>query len=99
MKALEHHLRQLRLPHLAAALPRALEQAGSEGWSHEQFLSTLLEQEAFGREQSGIGMRLKHARFPAIKTLEDFNKGVHPGSLPKYANSKRRRVARIRAGV
>ncbi len=73
MKALEHHLRQLRLPHLAAALPRALEQAGTEGWSHEQFLSTLLEQEAFGREQSGIQMRLKQSRFPAVKTLEDFN--------------------------
>ncbi len=61
------------MPHLAAALPRALEQAGTEGWSHEQFLSTLLEQEAFGREQSGIQIRLKQSRFPAVKTLEDFN--------------------------
>ena len=68
-----HHLRKLRLPHIAAALEATLARATSENWPFESFLEALLEREAFGREQSGIQQRIKYARFPAVKTIEEFD--------------------------
>lgn len=56
---------------------------GSEGWSHEQFLSTLLEQEAVGREQSGIQIRLKQSRFPGGEDARGFQ--LHPAASVKKA--------------
>lgn len=75
---LHHHLRALRLPHMAAVLPATVQRAGDESWSYEQFLAALLEQEAFGREQSGINQRIRQARFPALKTLEQFDFTAQP---------------------
>jgi len=52
--------------------------ASDESWPYEQFLAALLEQEAFGREQSGINQRIHQARFPAPKTLEQFDFTAQP---------------------
>jgi DNA replication protein DnaC len=69
-----------RLPYLLAKLkaPRVLERleqtaarAREEHWPYEQFLETLLEAEVFARDASGARQRVRHAAFPAHKTLED----------------------------
>jgi DNA replication protein DnaC len=71
-----------RLPFLLAKLkpPRVLERleqtaqtAREEGWPYEQFLEVLLEAEVFARDASGSRNRIRHAAFPAHKTLEDFD--------------------------
>jgi DNA replication protein DnaC len=78
-----------RLPYLLAKLkaPRVLERlestaetARAEGWPYEQFLETLLEAEVFARDASGARNRIRHAAFPAHKTLEDFDFSAQPAA-------------------
>src|SRR5437879_1998020 len=44
------------------------------------FLETLLEAEVFARDASGARMRIRHAAFPALKTLEDFDWSAQPSA-------------------
>jgi DNA replication protein DnaC len=48
-------------------------QAASEHWSHVEYLARLAEGEAHRREDQSIKNRVKAARFPMIKTLDDFD--------------------------
>jgi DNA replication protein DnaC len=66
-------LQRLRLPHGAAAVSKLLEGARREEWSDEELLTRLVETELFGREQQRIERRIKAARFPMLKTLEEFD--------------------------
>jgi DNA replication protein DnaC len=54
--------------------------ARAEGWAYEQFLETLLEAEVFARDASGARNRIRHAAFPAHKTLEDFDFTAQPAA-------------------
>jgi hypothetical protein len=47
-------------------------------WPYEQFLEALCEAEVFAREASGARQRIRHAAFPAPKTLEDFGFAAQP---------------------
>jgi DNA replication protein DnaC len=78
-----------RLPFLLGKLktPRVLERlevtaarAREEGWPYEQFLEVLLEAEVFARDASGARQRVRHAAFPAHKTLEDFDFTAQPSA-------------------
>jgi DNA replication protein DnaC len=78
-----------RLPYLLSKLkaPRVLERleataarAREEQWPYEQFLEALLEAEVFARDASGARQRIRHAAFPAHKTLEDFDFSAQPGA-------------------
>jgi DNA replication protein DnaC len=78
-----------RLPYLLAKLkaPRVLERleqtaalAREQEWPYERFLETLLEAEVFARDASGARMRIRHASFPALKTLEDFDWTAQPSA-------------------
>jgi DNA replication protein DnaC len=65
--------RALKSPSLAAAVDRLAERARTEGWTHEEFLAACLEREVAARQDHGGENRIKAARFPARKTLEDFD--------------------------
>jgi DNA replication protein DnaC len=65
--------RALKAPSLAAATKRLGERARAEGWTHEEFLAACLEREVAARQDHGGEARIKAARFPARKTLEDFD--------------------------
>jgi len=65
--------RALKAPSLAAVIDRLAERARSESWSHEQFLAACLEREVAARQDHGGEGRVRAARFPARKTLEDFD--------------------------
>jgi DNA replication protein DnaC len=54
--------------------------ARAEEWSYEQFLEALLEAEVFARDASGARQRVRHAAFPARKTLEDFDWQAQPAA-------------------
>ena len=45
----------------------------SETWAYEEFLAACLEREAAARQSNGGEIRIRAARFPARKTLEDFD--------------------------
>ncbi len=65
--------RALKAPNLARAVERLGERARAEGWSHEEFLAACLEREVAARQSNGGELRIRAARFPARKTLEDFD--------------------------
>jgi DNA replication protein DnaC len=65
--------RQLKAPSLLSGVERLAQRAREETWSHEEFLAACLEREASARAAHGGQARVKAARFPAYKTLEDFD--------------------------
>src|SRR5437016_10667048 len=65
--------RALKAPTLREAVPRLAERARAESWTHEQFLAACLQREVAARESHGGEARIRAARFPARKALEDFD--------------------------
>src|ERR671925_592376 len=70
---LAHLFRSLKAPAAARALPKLAERAREEEWSYERFAEALLSTEVASRESHGGESRIKAARFPARKTLEEFD--------------------------
>jgi DNA replication protein DnaC len=70
---LAHLFRALKAPAAARALPKLAERARAEDWSYERFAEALLGTEHSSREAHGGEGRIKAARFPARKTLEEFD--------------------------
>src|ERR687892_1705659 len=70
---LAHLFRALKAPAAARALPKLADRARAEEWSYEQFAATLLKTEIDSRDSHGGQARIKAARFPARKTLEEFD--------------------------
>jgi DNA replication protein DnaC len=65
--------RVLKAPSLAASVDRLAERARAESWTHEEFLAACLQREVAARESHGGEARIRSARFPARKALEDFD--------------------------
>jgi DNA replication protein DnaC len=65
--------RALKAPTLRDAVPRLAGRARAESWSHEEFLAACLQREVAARESHGGEGRIRAARFPARKALEDFD--------------------------
>ena len=65
--------RALKAPTLRDAVPRLAERARTESWSHEEFLVACLQREVSARESHGGEGRIRAARFPARKSLEEFD--------------------------
>ena len=65
--------RALKAPTLREAVPRLAERARAESWSHEEFLVACLQREVSARESHGGEGRIRAARFPARKSLEEFD--------------------------
>src|SRR6202451_1098818 len=70
---LAHLFRALKAPAAARALPALADRAREEGWSYEHFAEALLSTEVSARDSHGGEGRIKPARFPARKTLEEFD--------------------------
>jgi len=64
--------RALKAPTLRTSVARLAERARAEGWSHEEFLAACLQREVAAREAHGGKGRIRAARFPARKSLEEF---------------------------
>jgi DNA replication protein DnaC len=65
--------RALKAPTLRECVTRLAERARSESWSHEEFLVACLQREVSARESHGGEGRIRVARFPARKSLEEFD--------------------------
>lgn len=70
---IEYYARALRAPRISDGFRRLGDQARDAGWSHEEYLAAVLSREVAEREASGAGLRIKAARFPGHKVLEEFN--------------------------
>src|SRR6266568_7567390 len=65
--------RALKAPTLRDAVSRLAERARAESWTHEEFLAACLQREVSARESHGGEGRIRGARFPARKSLEEFD--------------------------
>ena len=63
----------LKAPTLRESVPRLAERARTENWSHEEYLAACLQREVSAREAHGGEGRIRAARFPARKSLEEFD--------------------------
>jgi DNA replication protein DnaC len=70
---LSHLFRALKAPAAARALPKLSERARAEEWTYERFVQALLSTEVQARDSHGGEARIRSARFPARKTLEEFD--------------------------
>jgi DNA replication protein DnaC len=71
-------LRELRMPTVAANYRKFAHEAAQTDQSHEEYLLALLEQEASQREINRRKRRLREARFPVLRTLDEFNFAAIP---------------------
>ena len=69
---LDDHLQYLKLHYIQENYKTAAYHAARNKLSHIDFLTELVEQEAQVKNQRSIERRIKNARFPYIKTLEQF---------------------------
>src|SRR5271155_5384840 len=63
----------MKAPAAARAMSKLCERARSEEWSYERFTEALLSTEIASSDASRGELRIKAARFPARKTLEEFD--------------------------
>jgi DNA replication protein DnaC len=69
---LQEQLRYLKLPFLAEHYQITAAVAAHKQWSHLDFLTNLVEQETEEKRDRAVQRRIKQARFPVIKTLDQF---------------------------
>src|SRR3954449_7752352 len=65
--------RALKTPTIARVWEDLAAQARDRNWSHEEYLTAVLERQVADRESAGTTMRIRTAHFPQVKTLEDVN--------------------------
>ncbi|MBB6440264.1 IS21-like element helper ATPase IstB [Streptomyces candidus] len=65
--------RSLKAPALRDSVARLADRARSEGWTHEEYLAACLQREVAARDSHGAEGRIRAARFPSRKSLEDFD--------------------------
>ncbi|MDQ6816295.1 MAG: IS21-like element helper ATPase IstB [Actinomycetota bacterium] len=70
---LAYLFRALKAPAAARSLPALADRAREQQWSYERFTEALLATEVSARDSHGGEGRIKTARFPARKTLEEFD--------------------------
>src|SRR5215510_3035302 len=68
----EHHLTYLKLAFITQHYAELATQAAQQAWSHVDYLARLAEGEAQWRRDRATKSRIRLARFPVIKTLEQF---------------------------
>jgi len=73
--ALRAHLANLKLSYLLEHLEALTQQASAEQWPHLDYLTRLIEGEAHRREDRSVQRRVGFARFPVVKTLDQFDWG------------------------
>jgi DNA replication protein DnaC len=69
---LSQHLDYLKLPFLQRHHAEMAQQAAEQHWDHVEYLRRLIEGQYTERRQRVVERRIKAARFPIIKTLEQF---------------------------
>jgi len=70
---LRGQLDYLKLQFMREHAEQLLGQAADDGWSHAEFLARLVEGEAALRRDRARERRIRQARFPVLKTLDQFD--------------------------
>jgi DNA replication protein DnaC len=104
---LDSLLKRLHLAYIRRNWREVVAQAEQGAWSYRDFLALLAGEEVAQRAQTGIARRTHHARFPFLKTIEEFD-FTHQSTLrqallgsflgPEYVPSGRCLVLQGRPG-
>lgn len=70
---IRQYTRQLRLPTVGGQFLKLAEEAVKQKHGHVAYLEALLEVEVEERERHAVARRIQEAKFPKVKTLEDFH--------------------------
>ncbi len=73
MNPLTTQLDYLKLGHVAEHHAALAQEAAAAAWSHLEFLQRLLDGECTVRQQRAVERRVRAARFPVLKTLDQFH--------------------------
>ncbi|MDR1293667.1 MAG: IS21-like element helper ATPase IstB [Bifidobacteriaceae bacterium] len=68
-----HATRELKLPTVREVFASLADQARAEAWSHEEYLAGVLARQIASRTTNAVNTRMTQARFPATKTLAEFD--------------------------
>jgi DNA replication protein DnaC len=71
-------LEKMKMDHLTGQLDSVCEQASKKDLGYKEFLTEALDVEWKGRHQKGVETRLSFARFPCVKTIEQFDFTFQP---------------------
>lgn len=72
VRTLQDQFRHLRMAETADELPMLLRNAEKSSWTYQEFLQALLQHELKRRDEKNMEKRLKWAKFPYLKTLDEF---------------------------
>lgn len=78
---LEQNLKYLKLSFIREHYESMARQAAQKQWTHVQYLEELIQGQVHRRRDRAIERRIRQARFPQIKTMDQFN-----WSWPKKIN-------------
>ena len=81
METIDTQLNYLKLPFMAENYKSVAQKASQKNWTHVSFLKELVKGEAALRHDRSINRRIRLARFPVIKTMDEFR-----WSWPKKIN-------------
>lgn len=70
---LQELCRELKVPSIHREYPSLARQARDDGWPYEEFLRELLDVELRTRREHTAARRLREARFPDVKTLDQLD--------------------------
>ena len=73
MEQLQYQMRSLRLSGMASVLPMRIQEAKANELPYEEFIAFLLQDELDLRKERLLNRRIKIARFPQMKTLDNFD--------------------------
>ncbi len=71
-------LERLKLTSVSDCLDTLAEEAAREHWTYVEFLDRLLEREVLARADRDVTMKTRLARFPFVKTLDQFDFSFQP---------------------
>ena len=71
-------IEKLKLDYIADSIDTLCEQASKKDLGYREFLQNVFDAEWTGRRQKGLESRLKRARLPWVKTLEQFDYSFQP---------------------
>jgi len=69
---LHQQLDYLRLPFVKTQYAELAQQAAQQSWTHVEYLGRLIDGQYQQRLQHTVQLRVKAARFPVLKTLQQF---------------------------
>jgi len=75
---IRQHCKRLRMPTMGMQFGKLAEQAVREKQTHVRYLEALLSAELEDRDERVVERRIREARLPRVKTLEEFDFGQAP---------------------